>query len=38
MTHPKALPLADDGGGFPNSPLPLLVYRGALPADAQPRR
>ncbi|MCI0756108.1 cupin [Teichococcus vastitatis] len=34
MTHPEALPLADDGGGFPNSPLPLLVYRGVLPADA----
>ncbi len=33
MTEPLALTFADDGT-IPNSRLPLLVYRGAVPADA----
>jgi uncharacterized protein YjlB len=33
MTEPEAY-LLGDHGPFPNSPLPLLVYRGVLPADA----
>ena len=32
MIEPEAHHFADDGR-FPNSPLPLLVYRGALPPD-----
>lgn len=31
--EPEAHRFADDGAGFPNSALPLLVYRGALPPD-----
>ena len=30
---PEEHRFADDGAGFPNSPLPLLVYRNALPPD-----
>ena len=30
---PETHRFADDGQGFPNSPLPLLVYRGALTPD-----
>ena len=33
MTEPRAFSFADDGT-IPNSPLPLLVYRQAVPADA----
>ena len=33
MNAPEIYPLADDGSRFPNSPLPLLVYRAALPPD-----
>ena len=33
MTVPETYFLPDDGR-FPNSHLPLLLYRGALPADA----
>ena len=33
MTGPETLTFADDGA-IPNSSLPLLVYRGAVPADA----
>ena len=33
MDAPKTHHFADDGLGFPNSPLPLLVYRAALPSD-----
>jgi uncharacterized protein YjlB len=33
MTAPETYRFADDGR-FPNSPLPLLVYRAALPASA----
>ncbi len=33
MTQPEIHHFSDDGR-FPNSPLPLLVYRGAIPADA----
>lgn len=32
MDQPETYVFEDDGG-FPNSPLPLLLYRGALPAD-----
>lgn len=31
MTTPRAFALGDDGATIPNSPLPLLVYAGALP-------
>ncbi len=34
MTPPETYHFSDDGR-FPNSPLPLLVYRGAIPADAR---
>lgn len=34
MTQPETYHFLDDGR-FPNSPLPLLVYRGAIPADAR---
>jgi uncharacterized protein YjlB len=33
MTEPLTFVFADDGA-IPNSPLPLLVYRAAVPADA----
>lgn len=33
MTEPETFTFADDGA-IPNSSLPLLVYRGAVPADA----
>ncbi len=33
MMQPETYYFADDGRGFPNSPLPLLVYREALPPD-----
>ncbi len=33
MIEPETYTLADDGRGFPNSPLPLLVHRAALPLD-----
>lgn len=33
MTEPETLSLADDGA-IPNSRLPLLLYRAAVPADA----
>jgi len=33
MMEPETYTLADDGGGIPNSPLPLLVYRAALLPD-----
>lgn len=33
MMEPETYTLADDGGGIPNSRLPLLVYRAALPPD-----
>ena len=33
MDAPETYHLADDGLGFPNSPLPLLVYRAALTPD-----
>ncbi len=33
MSAPEAHRFDDGGGGFPNSALPLLVYRGALPPD-----
>src|SRR3954471_22990927 len=33
MIEPETYRFADDGG-FPNSRLPLLIYRRALPADA----
>ena len=33
MTEPLAF-LFDDDGTIPNSPLPLLIYRNAVPADA----
>jgi uncharacterized protein YjlB len=34
MTEPQAFTFADDGA-IPNSRLPLLVYRAAVPADAE---
>ena len=34
MIPPETYYFSDDGR-FPNSPLPLLVYRGAIPADAR---
>ena len=34
MTPPETYHFFDDGR-FPNSPLPLLVYRGAIPANAR---
>ncbi len=34
MTQPETYHFSDDGR-FPNSSLPLLVYRGAIPADAR---
>ncbi|HET6185025.1 MAG TPA: cupin domain-containing protein [Acetobacteraceae bacterium] len=33
MTEPEAFTFADDGA-VPNSDLPMLLYRGAVPADA----
>lgn len=33
MSEPETFTFADDGA-IPNSPLPLLVYRNAVPADA----
>ena len=33
MNTPETYHLADDGSRFPNSPLPLLVYRAVLPPD-----
>ncbi len=33
MSEPLTFTFADDGA-IPNSPLPLLLYRGAVPADA----
>jgi uncharacterized protein YjlB len=33
MDAPETYPFADDGLGFPNSPLPLLIYRAALTPD-----
>ena len=34
MDAPETYQFADDGLGFPNSPLPLLVHRAALTPDA----